>query len=143
MAIKFNTIGQIEKTYCFEDAIVESEVLNGTFGEVNDGVFTPAANATKAIMQVEVGDDEGMDEYKIPAGSHVRVLDFAALVEQYPKNANIEIYGAQLPDTYAVGDKLVSTADGVLETGGSAAPYFEIKKIIGNKLGVGATAVME
>lgn len=141
--VKFSSIGQIEKTYPFEDAVIEADTLNGTFGEVEDGVFSPAANATKAIMQIEVGDDMDMDEYKIPAGSHVRVVDLVSLVEQYPKNTEIEIYGAQLPTTFAIGDKLVSTADGVLATGGSTAPYFEVTKIIGNKQGVKANIVAE
>lgn len=142
MAFKLNSIGQIEKTYAFEDAVIETEMLNGTVGKVEDGVFKPSANASKAIMQLEVGDDAGMDEYKIPAGSHVRVVDFVSLVEQFPKNTTIEIYGAQLPATYTVGDKLESDADGKLVTGASTAPYFEITKVIGNKLGVEATMVM-
>ena len=32
-------------------------------------------------MQVENGDDAGLPEYKIPAGSHVRVLVLAEEVE--------------------------------------------------------------
>ena len=142
MAFKLNSIGQIEKTYAFDDAVIETEMLNGTIGDVVDGVFEPSANASKAIMQVEVGDDAGMDEYKIPAGSHVRIVDFESLVEQFPKNTTIEIYGAQLPDTYVVGDKLASDANGKLVPGATAAPYFEVTKIIGNKLGVEATMVM-
>lgn len=139
--IKFNTIGQIEKGYYFEDAVVDTEVLNGAFGAVTNGKFAPAASATKAVMQVEVGDDMGMDEYKIPAGSHVSVVDLAALNGQV-----VEVYGAQLPDTYAVGNALVSNANGnlVVGTGASvAAPKYEITKIIGNKLGVEVKIVAE
>ena len=140
---KFNTIGQIERgVYPFEDAVVDVDVLNGAFGDVTDGKFVPSDAGQKVIMLDENGDDAGMDEYKIPAGSHVRIVDFESLVEQFPKNTTIEIYGAQLPDTYVVGDKLASDANGKLVTGATAAPYFEVTKIIGNKLGVEATMVM-
>lgn len=139
--IKFNTVGQIEKGYYFEDAVVDTEVLNGAFGAVTNGKFAPAASATKAVMQVEVGDDMDMDKYKIPAGSHVRVVDLKALNGQV-----VEVYGAQLPDTYAVGNALVSDANGnlVVGTGASVAtPKYEITKIIGNKLGVEVKIVAE
>lgn len=73
---KFRTIGQIEHgEYPFEDAVVEKSVLNGAFGDVADGKFTANDSGKKVIMQVENGDDAGLPEYKIPAGSHVRVLD--------------------------------------------------------------------
>ena len=139
--IKFNTIGQIEKGYYFEDAVVDTDVLNGAFGAVTNGKFAPAASATKAVMQVEVGDDMDIDEYKIPAGSHVRVVDLASLNGQV-----VEVYGAQLPDTYKVGDALVSDASGklVVGTGTSvAAPKYEVTKVIGNKLGVEVKIVAE
>lgn len=146
--IKFHKISQFEKGYYFEDAVVDTEVLNGAFGAVTNGKFAPAASATKAVMQVEVGDDMGMDEYKIPAGSHVRVVDLKALNGQV-----IEIYGAQLPDTYKVGDALVSAANGKLivkeptkngeTTTPVAAPKYEITKVIGNKIGVEAKIVAE
>lgn len=135
--VKFNTIGQIEHgEYPFEDAVIEADAINGAFGDVEDGVFSTSAAATKAIMQVEEGDDAGLDVYPIKSGSHVRVVDFSKLNGQA-----VEIYGAQLPSTYAVGDKLVSKADGTLQTGASDAPYFEIVEIIGNKLGVKANVV--
>lgn len=78
---KFRTIGQIEHgNYPFEDAVVDKEVMNGAFGDVSSGKFTASDSGKKIIMQVEVGDDEYMDKYKIPAGSHVRVLDPAKVV---------------------------------------------------------------
>lgn len=116
-------------------------MLNGAFGAVTNGKFAPAASATKAVMQVEVGDDMDMDTYKIPVGSHVRVVDLAALNGQV-----VEVYGAQLPDTYKVGDALVSDASGKLVVGTStsvAAPKYEITKVIGNKLGVEVKIVAE
>lgn len=146
--IKFHKISQFEKGYYFEDAVVDTEVLNGAFGAVTNGKFAPAASATKAVMQVEVGDDMGMDEYKIPAGSHVRVVDLKAINGQV-----VEVYGAQLPATYKVGDALVSDANGNLvvkeptksgeTTTPVAAPKYEIVKIIGNKLGVEVKIVAE
>ena len=137
--LKFESIKSIEKFYFFEDAVIESAMMNGTFGEVIDGVFKPAANGKKAIMQVEVGHDMGMAEYMIPAGSHVRVVNLEKMGEE---DMNIEVYGAQLPKEFVVGDNLASDEAGVLVTGASAAPYLEIKKVIGNKIGVLADIVM-
>ncbi len=113
--IKFSTIGQIERgDYPFEDAIVNVDVLNGAFGEVAGGVFTPSASGKKVIMQVETGDDADMAEYKIPAGTHVRVLDPAKVV------GDLEVYGYPLADGFKVGDTV---------------GCFTITEIIGNKLG--------
>ena len=99
--IKFSTIGQIEHgEYPFEDAVVNVDVLNGAFGDVADGVFTPS--------------DAGMAEYKIPAGSHVRVLDPAKVV------GNLEMYGYPLPADFKAGDTV---------------GCFKIASVIGNKLG--------
>ena len=113
--IKFSTIGQIEHgEYPFEDAVVNVDVLNGAFGDVADGVFTPSESGKKVIMQVEAGDDAGVAEYKIPAGSHVRVLDPAKVV------GDLEVYGYPLADGFKVDDTV---------------GCFTITKVIGNKLG--------
>lgn len=113
--VKFRTLGQIEHgEYPFEDAVVDKEVMNGAFGDVADGKFTASESGKKVVMQVEVGDDEGLDTYKIPAGSHVRVLDTAKL------KGELEVYGYPLPDTFAVGDTV---------------GCFTITEIIGNKVG--------
>lgn len=142
--IKFNTIGAIEHLYAFEDAVVDTTVFNGDFGTVTNGKFAPAAAANKAIMQIEEGDDAGMPEYKITAGSRVRVLDLAKL-----NGKTIEVYGAQLPSTFIKGDKLVSDVTGKLvvtngtQEAPTAAPYLEVTKIIGNKLGIEATVITE
>lgn len=113
--IKFSTIGQIEHgEYPFEDAVVSVDVLNGAFGDVAEGVFTPSGAGKKVIMQVEVGDDAGMTEYKIPAGSHVRVLDPAKVV------GDLEMYGYPLPADFKAGDTV---------------GCFKIASVIGNKLG--------
>jgi hypothetical protein len=113
--IKFSKISQIEHgEYPFEDAVVNADVLNGAFGDVADGVFTPSASGKKIIMQNEVGDDAYMAEYKIPAGSHVRVLDPAKV------DGELELYGNPLPATFKVGDTV---------------GCFTITEVIGNKLG--------
>lgn len=135
--LKFHTIGQIEHVNAFEDATIATATLNGAFGTVTAGAFAVAADASKAIMQLEVGDDAGMAEYTIPVGKNVRVVDLSKF-----NGKTIEIYGAQLPATYAKDDKLVSNAAGKLEVDAAAtAPYYKVTKIIGNKLGVEATVV--
>lgn len=116
---KFRTIGRIEHgNYPFVDATVEKDVLNGAFGEVSNGKFEPNESGKFVIMQIENGDDEGIPEYKIPAGSHVRVLDVekANLITECP----LEVYGYPLPETWDVGDAL---------------GCFTIKEVIGNKIG--------
>lgn len=134
--IKFRRISQIEKLYPFMDAVIDKDVLNGDFGAVTSGKFAPKADAKQAIMQVEVGDDMDMPEYKIPAGSHVRVVDLEKLDGQ-----EVEVYGVQLPDTFKVGDKLKSDATGKLVTGATTAPYYEVTEVLGNKLGVAVKVV--
>lgn len=131
--IKFHSVGQIEhaKNY-FVDAVTTTDTFNGAFGDVADGKFTVGATKTKAIMQVEVGDDEGMPKYEIPAGTHVRILDLAQLVGDY-----VEVYDYPLPETVDVADKLESDTDGSLKVNASAAGlYLEVKEFIGNKDGV-------
>lgn len=119
MAFKFHKISQIEHgDYPFEDAVVKTDVLNGAFGDVADGVFTASDAGTKVIMQIENGDDEGLNEYKILAGSHVRVLDPTKV------KGNLEVYGYPLPDTFAVGDTV---------------GIFTITDIIGNYTGAVVT----
>ena len=83
-------------------------------------------------MQVEVGDDEGMPKYAIPAGTHVRVIDLEKC-----KNNLVEIYDYPLPETVAVGDKLESDTDGSLKVNsGATGVHLEVKEIIGNHDGV-------
>ena len=134
--VKFSTISQIEKKYAFEDAIAGTDVLNGDFGAVTSGTFAVADNAVKAIMQDEDGDNAGLDEYPIKKGEHVRVVDLSAY-----NGETIEIYGAQLPDSYKKGDKLASDTNGKLVSGASSAPYFKITKVLPNVKGVEATVV--
>lgn len=112
---KFGTIGQIEHgEYPFEDAVVDSDVKNGAFGDVTDGKFTANASGKKVIMQLENGDNEAMPEYIIPKGSHVRVLDPSKV------KGELEVYGYPLPETFKTGDTL---------------GCFTITEVIGNKIG--------
>ena len=134
--VKFSSISQIEKKYAFEDAIASADVLNGDFGAVTEGEFAVGVTATKAIMQDENGDNAGLDEYPIKKGEHVRVVDLSAY-----DGETIEIYGAQLPDSYKKGDKLASDTNGKLVSGASSAPYFKITKVLPNVKGVEATVV--
>lgn len=133
MGLKFYSIGQIEhERHPFIDAITKADTYNGAFGDIVDGEFEVGATKTKAIMQIEVGDDEGMPKYFIPAGTHVRVIDLAKC-----KDNLVEIYDYPLPDTVAVGDKLESQEDGSLVVNsGATGIYLEVKKIIGNHDGV-------
>jgi len=113
--VKFRSVGQIEHgNYPFEDAVIDADIMNGALGDVSNGKFTVSDSGKKVIMQVEVGNDEYMDKYKIPAGSHVRVLDPEKVIGE------LEVYGYPLPDTFAVGDTV---------------GCFTITEIIGNKLG--------
>lgn len=135
--IKFSTIGMIEHgDYPFEDAVASVDTFNGAYGDVADGEFTPGDKKAKVIMQIERGDDEYMPTYKIVKGEHVRVLNLAKV-----EGKVVEVYGDELPEGVAVGDKLESDADGKLVTGASAAPYLEVTKIVGNHLGVEAKVV--
>lgn len=131
--LKFRSLSQIEhERHPFIDAITKADTYNGAFGDVADGEFEVGATKTKAIMQIEVGDDEGMPKYFIPAGTHVRVIDLAKC-----KDNLVEIYDYPLPDTVAVGDKLESQEDGSLVVNsGATGIYLEVKKIIGNHDGV-------
>lgn len=133
---KLNTISMIEHgDYLFEDAVASADTFNGALGTVTDGKFSVAADASKAIMQVEVGDDAGMPTYKIAKDSHVRVIDFTKI-----DGKMVEIYGDQLPEELSKGTKLKSDETGALIVG-TDAPYFEVDRIIGNKLGVVAKVV--
>ena len=135
--IKFSTIGQIEHgVYPFEDAVAGADTFNGAFGAVTSGTFAVGATASKAVMNLEVGDNVGLDTYPIKKGEKVRVIDLTKLNGQ-----TIEIYGDELPSTVAVGSKLKSDATGALVTGASAAPYYEVTRVIPNVRGVEVTVV--
>ena len=131
--LKFHSIGQIEhERIPFEDAVVSADTFNGAFGDVADGEFTVGAQKTKAIMQVECGDDEGIPKYPIAKGTHVRVIDLAKC-----KGNLVDIFDFPLPETVAVDDKLESDTDGSLKVNsGSTGVYLQVTEIIGNHKGV-------
>ena len=126
--IKFRNISEIEKLYPYVKAVAGTDVYNGDFGTVTEGTFALAANAKQVVMNIEVGDDEGLD---IAKGSDLRVLDLDKL-----DGKELEIYGKQIPTGVAKGDKLKSTATGDLVKGATAAPYVEVTEIIGNHKGI-------
>ena len=131
--LKFHSIAQIEhERVPFEDAVTTADTFNGAFGDVTDGEFTVGAQKTKAIMQVECGDDEGMPKYPIAKGTHVRVIDLAKC-----KGNLVDIFDFPLPETVAVEDKLESDTDGSLKVNSSATGvYLQVTEIIGNHKGV-------
>ena len=129
--IKFRNISEIEKLYPYVKAVAGTDVYNGDFGTVTGGTFALAANAKQVVMNIEVGDDEGLDRYFIAKGSDLRVLDLDKL-----DGKELEIYGKQIPTEVAKGDKLKSTATGDLAKGTAVAPYVEVTEIIGNHKGI-------
>ena len=134
--LKFHTIGQIEKNYAFENAVASEDTFNGAFGTVTSGKFSVGADASKAIMNLEVGDEANLGTYPIKKGTQVRVLDLEAF-----NGKTIEVYGDELPDGVVVGNQLKSDATGALVTGASSAPYLKVTKVIANTKGVEATIV--
>lgn len=130
--IKFRHFDQIEHNYAFEDAITTTDTFNGAFGVVTSGNFAVTAKGTKAIMQLEDGDNEALPKFPIAKGEHVRVLDLTKLTGK-----ELEIYDYPLPDGVKVGDKLVAQADGSLATVKSTTDLnLEVISVIGNKQGV-------
>lgn len=129
--VKFHNVSQIEKDYSFVKATAGADMYNGDFGTVTAGTFNVAADAKQVVMNVEAGDNAGLDKYPIAKGEDLRVLDLAEIDGQ-----QIEIYGKQIPAGVAVGDKLKSTATGDLVKGASAVPYLEVKGFIGDKQGI-------
>lgn len=138
--IKFSRLSQIEhKDYPFEDAVAAADTFNGAFGDVAEGSFSVAEKKVKAIMQLEVGDDAEMPTYKIVKGDHVRVVDLTKFAGEL-----VEVYGDEVPADATKGSKLTSDATGALKVDGAAtAPYFEVTRVIGNKLGVEVKVVTE
>lgn len=98
MAFSLRSVGAWEKEYHFEDAVAVEDIFNGEIGIVADGEFTKDADGTSIVMQVEVGDEAGLDKYQIAKGSHVRTLKLDEIVGK-----ELIGYGYPLPDTFAVG----------------------------------------
>jgi hypothetical protein len=113
--VRFDKIAVIEKTYPYVNATAAATYKNGTFGAVTNGVFTAGATGFYTIMQVEKGDDATSDDFVINKDEHCRVCDLSQVVGQI-----LDVTSAQLPTTFAKGDKMVSKADGTLNVPGTA-----------------------
>lgn len=103
--IRFEKLASTESIYPFVDAVVAADYKNGTFGTISGGTFTSGAGFM-AIMQVEDGDKAKTVDYIIPAGKHARVADFSKV-----NGHVVNITKDQLPEVYAVGNKLVGNGD--------------------------------
>lgn len=117
--VKFHSIAMIEKYDCFAPAKAKTEVNNGTFGAVTSGTFAPKANSFEVVMNLETGDNSYMAEYKIPAGTDLRIANLAKL-----HGKKLDISAEHMPASFEVGNKLVSDENGKLVVNGEAvAPY--------------------
>ena len=125
--VRFEKLSVTEKNYPFVDATLAAEYANGTFGTVENGVFTAGADGFYAIMNLEDGDDAKSDDYRIRKDAHARIVDFALV----PDGAIVNITSAQLPTVYVIGDKLTSIASGVLSVPSEAPTekYIEVIEV--------------
>lgn len=123
--VRFDKISATEKNYPFVDAVVAGDYKNGTFGTIAAGTFTAGATGFYAIMNVEDGDDAKSDEYVVKRGAHARIADLSKVDGQV-----LNITVDELPETFNIGDKLVSKADGTLEVSESASEkYIEVTEV--------------
>lgn len=113
--VRFDKIAVIEKVYPYVNATAAADYKNGTFGTVANGVFTAGATGFYTIMQIEKGDDATSDDFVVKAGSDCRVCDLSKVIGQI-----LDVTSAQLPTTFAKGDKMVSKSDGTLNVPGTA-----------------------
>lgn len=113
--VKFRRFDQIEHQYHFTPAVSDADVLNGAFGNVTNGKFVAAESGNSVVMQLEDGDDIGLDEFKIVAGTPLRVLKLNEITGQ-----ELEVYGYPLPADFKVG---------------TVVGKFKVTEVIGNSLG--------
>lgn len=121
--IRFEKLASTESVYPFVDAVVAADYKNGTFGTISGGTFTSGAGFM-AIMQVEDGDKAKTVDYIIPAGKHARVADFSKV-----NGHVVNITKDQLPEVYAVGNKLVGNGDSYTVSE-AASKCFEIIEVM-------------
>lgn len=135
--VRFDKLSTTEKGYPYVDATVAADYKNGTFGTVSNGVFTAGVTGFYVIMNMEDGDDAKSDDYVIKSGSHARIADLSLV-----GGATLNITSAQLPASFAVGDKAVSKADGTLNIPGTAPTenYIEITEV--TRFGANAKVVL-
>ena len=111
--IEYTTVGQYEKEYNFVDCVSDSDVINGAFGTITSGKFVPG-EGTYAVMQIEDGNDAGKENYVIPAGRHLRLLDLTK-VGTVTGNKLVRLIGT-MPDGIEVGDEVIVDGDAVVTT---------------------------
>ena len=122
--IEYTTVGQYEKEYNFVDAVSDSNVINGAWGTITGGKFVPG-EGTYAVMQIEYGDNAGKEDYVIPAGEHLRLLD-TEKVGSVTGNKLVRLIGT-MPDGIAVGDDVVVDGYGVVTT---TSGVYEVTRVL-------------
>lgn len=123
--VKAYTIGMLEKYDAFSSVKSAGEYVPGSFGTVANGVFTAGANGTAVIMEVPRFDTAHTDT-KIAKDTNIRVADITVW-----GGKKLQVSPANLPATFAKGDKLASDASGVLAVKSTAtAPYLQVEDII-------------
>lgn len=124
--VRFENISTLEKNYPFVKAVAKDKYKNGLFGEVKaNGVFEVGANATQVIMQVESGHYADTDEFTVKKDEPIRVADLTKV----PNGTPLNITKDELPSVVAVGNKLVSKADGTLKVDATATTYIEVTEV--------------
>ena len=74
--VKNYTISMFEKYNNGSSVVAGADILNGSFGVVNAGVFANATQATHVAMQVHK-NDEAYTDFTIPSGTDMRVFELA------------------------------------------------------------------
>ena len=110
--VRFEKLIVPEKVYPYVDCTCATAVMNGCFGTVSDGVFTPGAG-TYCVMQVERGDNAHSDAYRTVPGGHIRVADMTLVQGIGEVIVNITADNIATT-TYAVDDALAANANGKL-----------------------------
>lgn len=127
--LKNYTIGMLEKYDVFTSVKAGAEYVNGTIGNVVDGVFNAAAKGTYVIMQKGKGDTLYTD-FTVVKDEDVRVADLTKWVGKQlqvsPLHINVDYV------TLNKGSKLVSDNEGKLVVGTPAEGelYLEVAEKI-------------
>lgn len=120
--VKPYTISMYEKYANGSSVKAGADILNGSFGVVNDGVFVNATHATHVVLQVGKGDENHTD-FVIPSGADLRVFDLRDWVGKCLQVSPVHIkYGAgESYATITIGTMLTSNNDGQLVIDANAA----------------------
>lgn len=116
--IRFNKTVPTENGYPYIKAVIAADYKNGTFGTVDaKGVFT-AGRGGYYIDQIESGDDMYSDDFKIKAGTEVRLVDMSkcvgAIVTVTKDNCTEAMQGFIVPAAFDLGIAAAPNSDGVL-----------------------------